>query len=190
VYPVNDINPSIPVVTNYATDNGIGGQLHTAYTYSGLKADRSGRGLLGFASTTSTQTEANMSVVKTFSQTFPYTGSTTLTQGYLGAQLLSASSSTPACQAPGTTTACTVAPGNRYFVYNSQSVVSRNELNGAAYPTTTTTSQFGDGWGNETQTATATSDGYSATIVRTFANDVTNWLLGRQTQSQETRVSP
>jgi hypothetical protein len=71
-----------------------------------------------------------------------------------------------------------VAAGKRYFPYAAQSVESGNDLNGAALPTVTTTTQY-DEFGNATQVTVDTGDGYSKSTTNVYVNDVPNWLLGR-----------
>jgi hypothetical protein len=195
VYPVNDINPSIPVVRSFTVDDGLGGVLNNVYTYVGLKADRTGRGLLGFSVMGANQLDSNLATTKVFAQNFPYTGFLLVEYGWSAQtnpyQLLSEISNNPGCQDFVTPNmGCSVAIGHRYFVYKQSSIIQRLDLNRAAYPNQMVVSTFGDGWGNETQTVTTTADGYSDTVNRTFSNDTANWLLGRQTQSTDTRVSP
>lgn len=199
VYPLVNINPSLPVVTGISADDGVGGQRTNSYTYAGLVADQTGRGLLGFASTTSVQNEAGATVVKTFSQTFPYSGTVTNLAGYItppgsGRMQTSSATMTYGCETSTTSSysgGCAApAPGLHYFVYKAIATTQVWDLNGAAFQPQTATSTYGDNWGNETQTQTATGDGYTETITRLFNNDVTDWLLGRLAQSSDQRTSP
>jgi hypothetical protein len=94
------------------------------------------------------------------------------------------------CTNPATGSACTVAAGNRYFPFVSQSVESGNDLNGAALPTVTTTIQY-DGFGNPTSIAVSTPDGHARTTTNTFVPpDTVNWVLGRPARSTMQSTSP
>jgi hypothetical protein len=53
----------------------------------------------------------------------------------------------------------------------------------------TTTFQY-DAFGNATQVATSTPDGYSKTTNSTYTNDTTNWFLGRLTGATVTSTTP
>jgi hypothetical protein len=110
------------------------------------------------------------------------------TQGSGG--MLSQVSNALSCTNPATGAACTVAVGNRYFPFVSQSVQSGNDLNAATLPTVTTTTQYGDNFGNATSVVVSTGDGYSKSTTNVYSNDTTNWLLGRLKSSTVQSTTP
>jgi hypothetical protein len=76
-----------------------------------------------------------------------------------------------------------VAVGNGYLPYVSQSVETASDLNGAALPTVTTSTQY-DGYGNATSVSMGTGDGNSKTTTNIYAlPDTTNLIPGRLTRS-------
>jgi hypothetical protein len=93
------------------------------------------------------------------------------------------------CVDPSTGGACSVAPGKRYFPYTSKSIESGYDLNGAGFPTVTTTQQF-DAWGNATVMTVSTNDGHSKTITNTYQNDVSKWHIGRLLRSKVQSTAP
>src|SRR5262249_46765701 len=58
VLPAIDIQPPMYVASSSSSSNGIGGTLTTNYKYAGMKADTTGRGLLGFRVLDTTQVES------------------------------------------------------------------------------------------------------------------------------------
>jgi hypothetical protein len=206
-YPATsiDIAPTTPVVTGVFNSNGIGGIYGRSYDYSCALADIKGRGFLGFSNQSVTDPQTGITQNTTFDQAFPFIGEvfaqvktvvengTTITlsgTGYNYGALTSTSN--PALPWNGTQTA-EVAP---QFPYISKSVVSRNDLNGAALPTTTTTYTY-DGYGNATSVAVSTvlgsTQGPTQTTTNTFQTPNTtapNWIMGLLTQQQVVSTTP
>jgi hypothetical protein len=58
-----------------------------------------------------------------------------------------------------------------------------------AIPPVTTTYRY-DAYGNATQVAASTPDGFSKTTTNTYTNDTTNWFLGRLTGASVTSTTP
>ncbi|MCP4502186.1 MAG: hypothetical protein GY822_19690, partial [Deltaproteobacteria bacterium] len=79
-YPEMDLQPSMQVVSQVTTDNGLGGTNKTTYHYEGLKANLHGRGSLGFQKMTVTDETSNITTTTTRSQSFPTTGMPTETE--------------------------------------------------------------------------------------------------------------
>jgi hypothetical protein len=187
-YPVIDIQAPMYVVSSVTASNGIGGTVTTNYTYTGLKADATGRGMLGFRQTQTVDAATGLKSLTTFRQDWPYIGlpsqakKTTSSDG-----LLNQVDNTYSCN--DFNGGCSVAAGRRYFPFVSQSVEQSKDLNNATLPTVTTTNTF-DAYGNATQVAVGTGDGYSKTTVNTYNNDSLNWFLGRLTRSAVTAVKP
>ncbi len=190
-----DLAAAIPVVRQIATDDGVGGVRRTQYSYGGLKAERNGRGVLGFRWVQETQLETGAVTRREYAQTWPYTG--LLTKQVLqvpatpGGTLstLSTITNAYACLQTGDGSACVVAPGKVYFPYAAQKVEQAWDLTGTAVPTVTTTATY-DRFGNALQIAATTSDGWGKTTVNTYTNDEANWLLGRLTGTTVTSTAP
>ena len=72
VYPERDFQAPLYVVAGYATSNGIGGQRQVTYQYQGLKVHQQGRGFLGFATITATDSETGIKTVTQYRQEHPY----------------------------------------------------------------------------------------------------------------------
>src|SRR5262249_23808341 len=104
--------------------------------------------------------------------------------------VVSATSSSFGCTDPATGSACSVAAGNRYFPYVSQSVQSGYDLNAATLPAVTTTTVY-DAYGNPTSILASTGDGSSKTTTNTYATpDTINWFLGRLVRSTVSSTTP
>jgi len=193
-YPYQNIQNATYVVSSANSSNGIGGILTANYTYAGLKADLTGRGLLGFRTLDVTNPD-NTSAHAEFRQDWPFTGMPSLSQkkvpsGGGSGGVVSSSSSSLGCTNPVTGSACTIVTGNRYFPYVSQNTSSGYDLNGAVFPTVTTTTVY-DAWGNPTSVVASTGDGYSKTTTNTYTTpDTANWFLGRLIRSTVTSVTP
>ncbi|MES2353055.1 MAG: FG-GAP-like repeat-containing protein [Pseudomonadota bacterium] len=192
-YPILDLQMPFYVASSISSANGIGGTLTTNYKYGGLKADTTGRGLLGFRWVDTTQVESNITSHVEYLQTWPYIGlpalaKKTITSGG-NAGLLSQSTNTYGCTDFVNASSCVIANGRRYFPFVSQSVETGFDLNGAALPTVTTTNQF-DNYGNATQITVSTGDGFTKTTNSVYNNDATNWLLGRLIRATVTSTTP
>jgi hypothetical protein len=192
-YPVIDIQSPMYVVSQSQL-TGVGTTLTTTYQYGGLKADVSGRGLLGFNWQRATQGETQLTVRTDYRQDWPYLGlpsqiKKTITGGGGPNGQLSLVSNTYDCLNPADGAACSIVAGKRYFPYVSQSVESSWDLNGAALPVVTTTNQF-DTWGNASQITVSSDDGYSKTTANQYDDDATKWYLGRLKRATVTSVTP
>jgi hypothetical protein len=199
VYPQVDIAAAKAVVSSVATDNGVGGFKTTTYTYGGLKTELGfGRGNLGFRWMDAKDTGTGIESYAEYWQDYPYVGLVAKTETRLAGSgnsgVLHRTTSTWACQMPRTLAACAVAAGNTYFPYLASSLDETWDLNGAAFPSITTVSTFGQNpqYGAPTQvTATNNSDGSTKTTVYTYAPaDTTKWLLNRVSRSTVTTSKP
>jgi RHS repeat-associated protein len=76
-YPVHSIQNSMAVVSTYTESDGMGGSYNFAYTYSDARVDTQGRGFLGFATRTVTDSRTGNVETTSFDQTFPYVGMVT-----------------------------------------------------------------------------------------------------------------
>ena len=194
-YPTQDVDGPLYAVSDIDSSNGIGGTYSSMYSYGGAQTDLKGRGFLGFGSVTIKDLQTGIVQTTTYATQFPETG------------LIA--SQTKICPAPTCTTAVTlnsttntfetISLGTgtdgvaRTFVGLHQTVVASKDLNGATFPTTTTTYTYDcdsggacggtspTGFGNATKVAVSVSDGSSKTTTNTYTNDTTNWYLGRLT---------
>lgn len=84
---VVDIQPPLAVITSVTRQTGTGSTLTTQYQYRGLKAERHGRGLLGFRELRQLNVGPDGSPITTrtvFLQQFPHAGVASLSETYLG----------------------------------------------------------------------------------------------------------
>jgi hypothetical protein len=191
VDPMVDVQGGMLVVSRVDASNGIGGTVSTTYTYAGAKGDHNGRGFLGFRQMTVTDLQTNIVETTTYRQDFPFTGLVASQSRVLGAQTLSQASNTYEFKntSGGTTLSTPSLTSAPYRASLSQAVVARNDLNGAALPTVTSTYQY-DAYGNATEVSVSAADGFSKTTTNTYSNDTTNWLLGRLTNATVTSTKP
>jgi len=201
VFPTVDVQAAFYVVSSLSVANGVGGNAATNYTYGGLKIDTTGRGSLGFRWRSVTDAQTSITSTTTYLQPFPFTGqASTLTRTVSGggnAGTLLTTTNTPGCTGYSTSSGCAVTIGAHYFPYISQTVTSTWDLNGAAYPTQTSTYTYGDtygastnNYGNLAQIVTQTSDGFVKTTNNYYNNDTTHWWIGQLTKSQVTSTTP
>lgn len=178
--PIADVQMPMQVVSRVDVPNGIGGTLASSYAYVGAKVHQDGRGFLGFRQMKVTDLQTNILQTTTYRQDYPYLYLAASDTQTLGAGTLSSTTNTYSSTSLG---------GTRYQVFQTQSQTSKNDLDGTAVPTATTTYQY-DAYSNATQVTVATSDGYSKTTNNTYTNDTTNWFLGRLTASSVTAQAP
>ena len=191
VYPVQDLQGPMYVVSRVDSANGVGGNYSSTYTYTGAKSDLSGRGFLGFRQMAITDLQTNIVHTSTYSQIFPYLGLTSSETKKLGTLTLNQTTNTYQLSnaSNGTTVSTPSNSSAPYRVSVSQNVAASSDLDGSAIPTVTTTYQY-DAYGNPTQVVTSTPDGFSKTTANTYTNDATNWFLGRLTNATVTSTTP
>jgi hypothetical protein len=186
--PVQDIQTPLPVVSSATASDGIGGTRATNYFYSGAKAHIQGGGFLGFRNVQATDALTLIKSVSTFRQDYPYQGlplesSTTTSSGTILSRSTNTWTDTVLVPMAGT--------GGKYHLSEmTQSITSGHDLDGTVLPTVTTTTQYGDGFGNATSVLVSTGDGYSKTTTNIYNNDVPNWLLGRLKSSTVQSTMP
>jgi len=217
VFPVQDVQAPLHVVSSVATSNALGGVNTTSYNYGGLKYERgTGRGMLGFRWIKSQDQSTQIETYTELRQDFPYAGLATRSETRLAgagnAGVLKRTTNTPACKIPQTGAACVIqqrcdlsansaackaAAGNRYFTYIASSLEESWDLNGATQPSITTNTLYGldpvDGnlYGDPIQITVGTSDGSSKTSINEYwPADTTNWILGRLKKATVTSVKP
>jgi RHS repeat-associated protein len=195
-YPLEDLPFPIQVVKQVTQSDGISGSYSVTESYTGARFDLSGRGFVGFATRTETDSRNGLSTQRSYHQDFPLTGlvgQVTLQQPSSGPVITQVTNSWTPVTLDGT------ANNQRYFASltgtTGQSYEVGGPKNGQLVRTTSTTYAY-DGYGNATSiTAKATdNDGTSPysgqswtnTTVNTPDVDVTNWCLPLSTQQQVT----
>ncbi|WP_253707510.1 FG-GAP-like repeat-containing protein [Bradyrhizobium sp. WD16] len=187
-FPLLDLSAPVFLVSQVDASNGIGGTYSSRYTYSGGRVDTRGRGFLGFAQTTIKDLQTGVVEATNYRQDFPFIGVASSSTRTLGTQILSQSASS--YQFSNASGGTTISPASApYRMWLSQNVSSSQDLDGTALPTVTTGYQY-DSYGNPTQVSASTSDGFSKTTVNTYANDTTNWYLGRLIGAAVTSSTP
>lgn len=193
VYPTVDLQIPLYVVSLIQRSNGVGGVNSVQYTYGGLKAEQgTGRNILGFRWTKAKELATGIESYSEFRQDFPYTGLPVKTETRLvgagSGGVLKRITNIMTCKNPQTTAACTLEPGSRYFPYVHSSLEESWDLNGAAYPSVTSSYVYGpdqtDGkvYGDPAQITVTTSDGAGKITINEYwpANTgAGNWILGR-----------
>jgi Salmonella virulence plasmid 65kDa B protein/Insecticide toxin TcdB middle/N-terminal region/FG-GAP-like repeat len=175
-YPIVDVQAPIYAVSRVDSSNGIGGNFSASYAYAGAKTDQRGRGFLGFRQTTATDLQTGIVKTTNYRQDYPYIALVASeTQSLAGATLNTTNNAY----------GYTALGGTRYQVFLTQSQASSADLDGSALPTVTSAYQYG-AYGNATQVVVSATDGHSKTTTNTYANDTTNWLLGRLTNATVT----
>ncbi|BAM86885.1 hypothetical protein S58_08740 [Bradyrhizobium oligotrophicum S58] len=187
-YPIQDMQMALYVTSRLDLSNGVGGTYSSSYNYAGAKLDTSGRGFLGFRQMTVRDLATGIADTTTFRQDFPFVGMVSSATRTLGAQTLGQSANSYLClnASGGTGISQSSAP---YRVFLTQNTSSGTDLDGSVLPTVTTTNQYDD-FGNATQVVVATPDGNSKTTVNVYANDTSNWYLGRLTRATVTSRRP
>jgi hypothetical protein len=179
-YPQADVQPPLYVVATTSVSNGIGGTAGTAYKYAGRRISADGRGSLGFSQMSAVDAQTQVKTSLVFRQDWPYVGMPSLIQEAQGSgAALRQTANTHSCMSSATVGVC--------FPFVSASVESGWELNGAARPVVTTTTQY-DSFGNPTSVSVSTADGHGTTTIttitnNTYSNDTANWQVGRLLRS-------
>lgn len=200
VFPQVDLVFPIHVLSHVERTNGTGTTNKTSYTYGGLKAElASGRGMLGFRWVKSKNLETQLENYVEYRQDYPYTGATSLQEVRLSGAgnngVLKRTSTTYQCTNPQTTSACSIAAGNRYFVFPANTTEQSWDISGAANPGNTLQQTYavnpnGQFYGDLTRTQLTTTDGNSKTSDNEYyAADTSNWILGRIKNNTLTGVS-
>jgi len=186
LFPVKEVGSSvgIHVVSSVSSSNGIGGYYTSNYSYVGGKSHLTGGGFLGFRQTVSTDAQTGIVSKTTYRQDYPYQGlPSSAEKRTSGGTLLNSVTN-------AWSFATNPAWAAQYHVPQlTQSVESSYELTGALISTVTTGTTY-DAYGNPTQIAVSTGDGYSKTTVNTYTNDTANWFLGRLTNATVTSTTP
>jgi hypothetical protein len=178
--PVVELQGAMLVVSRLQQANGVGGQRSIAYRYAGAKGHVDGRGFLGFRQITTTDEQTGIAQTATYRQEHPFTGLVAQEVTWKDGVTLSSSTNTHEATDLG---------GSRSQVTLKQSVTGGMDLDSTRLPGSTTTYQY-DAYGNATQIAVTTSDGFSKTTTNTYVNNTANWVLGRLQTATVTSRAP
>lgn len=179
VYPTQSIDGALYVVSRVDASNGLGscpGNCYSStYGYAMAKTDLTGRGFLGFGQVIVTDLQTNVVQTTNYSQVFPYTSEVTSQTKTHSSTTLSSVTNTLA-----NNSGCGITPAGSgvYATCTTQSATAASDLNGAAFPTVTTSNTY-DNYGNALTVNVSMSDGSYKNTTNTYNNDATNWFLGR-----------
>jgi RHS repeat-associated protein len=190
-YPTQDIDGPFYVVKEVDSGNGINACTApsncyvSTYSYAGLKADLTGRGLLGFSSVSVTDSQTGMVQQTNYYTQYPFTGMMSSQTSTCPAAICGTSvvlSQTKYCYQAGACSSYTAAPTAitlsggeipRYFLPLRQSIVTAKDIDASQYGTTTTDYTY------DCDGGTTPCYGLTASVNVTkqhLASDVTNKL--------------
>jgi FG-GAP-like repeat len=203
--PIVDLQPPIHVITQLKAQTGVG-ELTTHFAYRGLKADRGGRGLLGFREMWQQSPAPNggaVTQVTEYLQRHPYDGAVASTKTYPQALITSppgqpltkpatamgstvntyceASIASPDASAPCYTQARVVRP------YLQRSVAEGSDLDGSPLPKVTSVNTF-NLFGDATQIEITTEANFAGAL-RTYSKKTVNTYLAPDTANSPNKIS-
>jgi hypothetical protein len=185
VYPIQDVQSPMYVVSTIVSTDGSGGVLTSNYQYGGAKVDLNGRGFLGFRWMKSASPDSDLSIMSYYRQDYPYIGLPQQTEK----RTLSGNTLLSASQPTYNNTALVTGTATSQFPHVTAMVEQNYELDGSLVSTTNTQNQY-DAHGNVTQVTVTSHDGYVKTTTNTYVNDTANWLLGRLIKSTVISTAP
>jgi RHS repeat-associated protein len=180
LYPMMNYQASQLVVANYQTDDGIGGKMGSSYRYVGAKVQVDGRGFRGFSEvhtindlTGIIQKKYFRNDVESWKYGSPpmYRNTTSLSNGTV-------ISTTDIEHA-----AVSYTNGKSYSSFIKKSRSANYEINGAFVDSSVIT-QSVDRFGNVVTSTTDYGGGLKDSLVNTYVNDSTRWIIGRLTRSK------
>jgi RHS repeat-associated protein len=185
--PMVDVQDSTPVVARFTQSDGAGGLITKRYRYEGLKRDKSGRGLLGFAKISEENLTADSTMLTYFSQQFPYASQPVLVEEYQTSSGTLLSSTQTEYGSLGVVADGPILP----YLKESRSTVF-DLLDGSALSTTQGSSSV-DGYGNIVERVTEVTDHveqsvHQTRVTNTYDTDESNWHI-RQLKSTTIRHS-
>jgi hypothetical protein len=177
VFPLVEVqNPSC-LVSAVGVPNGIGGARTTSYFYTQARAHLQGRGYLGFATMSATDSGGDAGAdgdvkTTTYSPSFPYIGQVTRTEQRRvdNNRLIGETDHTLASLTTATSSVAGQAPA--LFAYVSSAVTKTYEPanNPSTLVSTTTLTSSYDGFGNQTS-VTVSGDGITTRTTSTVAGE-------------------
>lgn len=186
VYPARDIQVPMYVVRNVSQNDGTGGTQQVDYFYKGAKTHLTGGGFLGFRQIDATSATTGVKASTVFRQDYPFHGltSSVTKKQASGATLSQATNTWTDTNIPNST-------GKYHRSDLTRTVVTANDLNGAAFPTITTDTTY-DAYGNALTINVSTSDGFTKVTTNTVSNPVSpsKWIVGRLLRSSVASTKP
>jgi len=200
-YPTQEYQGARYVVSSLQASNGIGGSYQLTYTYKGARLDRQGRGFLGYAVRSWTDSRDSTGRHQEYRQDHPFIGAVKKSETKLAdGTVISSAETTWSKHDYGT------GYESRAFAYVGETVQSQHNVgappyNGAKVSTSTTTNLVDSTTGTVydqtivTSEPSAGANGLNGGTTWTthvqrppgeLVNDVTNWCIGRP---QRTTVS-
>ncbi|MGH8321664.1 MAG: PKD domain-containing protein [Gammaproteobacteria bacterium] len=155
VYPIQDVQFPLQVVSSYRASNGIGGLYTVTFTYAGAEFETHGQGFLGFATRTVTDNRNNVTTTDTYDQTWPWIGEVTNQTVTQGAVTLRSTTNTPA----SLPASCT--QGALCFPYVGSSTTAYSDPGGNPFKTVETQNNAFDSYGNLINQTVTTTDNTS-----------------------------
>ncbi len=192
VFPAQDYQGSLYVVSSLAASNGIGGTFTKTLNYYGARFNLQGRGFEGFHAKRTKDSRNNLYTFEYFNRSFPYTGTT------FQSDLLQPNATTVITSTAHTWNSNIYAQGTseeRRFPFVNNTTTTQREVGGTydgVLVRTTVTSRVVDTWGTPydvTTTTTENGTGLSAGATHTervwhssVTNDSSsNWCLSKPT---------
>ena len=194
-YPNSTLTMPMQVVSSVSLNNGIGGTNTSSYYYEGLKLNKLGRGMLGFAMMRTTEHVSNLVTESYYKQSFPYTGQVERRQ-----QCLGSCAPNKILNSVETDFASVATVNNAQFVYRTQAREYSYHLNQAAQTTSllaTTTNTYTnyDTYGNAQTITVEIDDALSSDLYKTVTQNVYDnwtgsaWRIGLLRESVVTRYN-
>jgi len=197
-----DMGSTLYVVSKMETSDGVGGAYTLAYKYQNARRNIAGRGFLGFAGRTITDSRTGFVTEETYNNQIAADGTLwelvgTLAQSvvrqYPGGPIVSELTQQWSSLTPD-------GVNNRRYPYVSQSVTKKYELSGpnSPYVTSTTTTTV-DNYGTPYDVTTVTAEGITGlnpgsshthrvyTPLANITNDTTNWCIARPSRTEDIR---
>ncbi len=197
-----DFGGPMYVVKQAQSTDGVGGTYTLSYSYQQARRNVQGRGFLGFAKRTITDSRTGTVTEETYDQSITSSGANWERAGRLIESKVRQSAGGSVVQDTVYTWAVLAPDGaaNRRYPYIQAKVVSKYELNNGSSPfvttaTTTTIDNYGTPY-DVTTTVVENGTGLfpsSSATFRTYTpttyivNDTTNWCLSRREQIQDIR---
>ncbi|MEO3430490.1 toxin TcdB middle/N-terminal domain-containing protein [Pelagibius sp. CAU 1746] len=191
VFPVVDIQAPLYVVKSVSSDDGVGGQKVTSYSYAGAKVHVQGRGFRGFRQMKATDQQTGIVTTTDYSQVFPTTAQVLTSVKRLsdGATIKTIANTWDQLSL---NTGKTVWP---YVASSTSEDYEPNDGVGNLPVVSRTATAVFDVYGNPTNLTTTTTGGgetFTETTVNSYQNIATptRWLPGLVTRSEVTRSRP
>lgn len=186
-YPTAHVQTPFYVTSAYTANDGAGSSYTESYRYANARANLVGRGFLGFASVTASDSRNGVQVATTYRQDFPYIG--------LPSEVSTAqSNSTVISDTVNTYTDKTYGSksghSDRYFPYASDTKTSTNDVDGSLIKTADTAYVY-DSYGDPTDITTTTTGGgqtFTAETTTSYSNSASSWCYGLPATVTVTRI--